>query len=713
MQKYFRHLILTLGIAAIVGLSFVVIFDTKEVFADPATGDIIITVENELGTSVSGAIFTFNCDGTNHAVTDGGAGDDDSASNGTIHILAATVDAGTSGCDNNDAFTSDTVLKDGFVIENTTLENYVGTPGISWNEATTSLDFAMNVTGITDEINNALTGVTVMAGDSFGTSCTESSGEWYCAVPLGDRDRDVLITKDGYVQYNTAVENITPPSDRESASDPPMTIGIDGVKFAHKITGVIDELGNTLTPDYVNVWPISLLCTSSNGTIYCPIPLAGDDSGLIQVFPSGYGGVEVEIAGNRTDHADAQIIVEFQNSYPSLQFAHRVYVKNELNTDLTPDSVTAGANNTVCTIDGFTAYCPIPVEDDDDLSDGFVIAKDGYVTANIDLLYNRSDNGDTTEDSRVQMDASNGLDFAVKTTVTKASDSSALSGATVSTGDLLAVTCTENGVTGIYYCAVPLAHTANEVNVTKSGYTSNAGTFTDRTLSTDPQRTVSIALSVPVVSSGGGGGVVPQVSCSSVTYGEWQNSCVNGIQYRNIFSETGCAITAAQRSAAQRSCTNESISETPQTPSSGSSLIEQVTALEKTLTETINTILTNSLLGRILLQVESHGESWYLNPVDSSRYFMGRPLDAFNLMKRFALGVNNADMQEFLLRGAPRRLSGRIVMNVDDKGKAYYVNPLNLKLYYLGNPDNAFSIMKSFGLGISNIHLRQIKVGEL
>ncbi len=152
---------------------------------------------------------------------------------------------------------------------------------------------------------------------------------------------------------------------------------------------------------------------------------------------------------------------------------------------------------------------------------------------------------------------------------------------------------------------------------------------------------------------------------------------------------------------------NTSSPETPQT-----SLLDTITSLEKKLSATINKVLSNSLLGRILLQIESHGQSWYLNPLDSSRYFMSRPLDAYNLMRRFALGVNNTDIQTFLLSSAPQRLSGRILLNVDDKGKAYYVNPINLKLYYLGSPEEAYTILKSFGLGISNLNLRQIKVGS-
>jgi hypothetical protein len=47
--------------------------------------------------------------------------------------------------------------------------------------------------------------------------------------------------------------------------------------------------------------------------------------------------------------------------------------------------------------------------------------------------------------------------------------------------------------------------------------------------------------------------------------------------------------------------------------------------------------------GRIFLQVEGLGEAWYLSPSDEKRYFLGRPADAFQVMRRLGLGVSNED----------------------------------------------------------------------
>jgi len=119
-----------------------------------------------------------------------------------------------------------------------------------------------------------------------------------------------------------------------------------------------------------------------------------------------------------------------------------------------------------------------------------------------------------------------------------------------------------------------------------------------------------------------------------------------------------------------------------------------------------------SLNGRILLQVQDKGQAWYVNPLNSRRYYLGRPDDAYNIMRDFGLGASTKDIDSFLASHAPTRLSGRIILKVQDKGQAYYINPLNLKLYYLGRPEDAFNVIRSLGLGISNNDLSKILIGN-
>ncbi len=123
--------------------------------------------------------------------------------------------------------------------------------------------------------------------------------------------------------------------------------------------------------------------------------------------------------------------------------------------------------------------------------------------------------------------------------------------------------------------------------------------------------------------------------------------------------------------------------------------------------------LAQRLAGKILLQVESHGEAWYVNPADYRRYYLGRPKDAFAVMRDFGLGVKHNELAIYLKNNFPERLSGKIMIDAETNGEAYYVYPDDLKGYYLGRPRDAWNIMRKLSLGIANKNLNRIGVGFL
>ncbi|MBI5077489.1 hypothetical protein HZB94_03875 [Candidatus Falkowbacteria bacterium] len=176
--------------------------------------------------------------------------------------------------------------------------------------------------------------------------------------------------------------------------------------------------------------------------------------------------------------------------------------------------------------------------------------------------------------------------------------------------------------------------------------------------------------------------------------------------------------------------------------------------------------LNNS--GKIFLQIEQNGEAWYANPSDGNLYYLGRPLDAFNVMKKFGVGISDKDISlipmglipssaadtdqdglcdelENLLgtkytsadsdnddfsdkaeiegwhnpvgsgvlkanKALAEKLKGKILIQVEKKGAGWYVNPANAKRYYLGRPGNAFEIMYNLGIGISNKNLAKLPI---
>jgi len=119
--------------------------------------------------------------------------------------------------------------------------------------------------------------------------------------------------------------------------------------------------------------------------------------------------------------------------------------------------------------------------------------------------------------------------------------------------------------------------------------------------------------------------------------------------------------------------------------------------------------LASKLRGRILIQVEEKGEAWYVNPTNDKRYYLGRPADAFNVMRTLGLGISEQTYTNFAAAGA-KSLAGQIVLRVQAKGEAYYIHPTTYKLHYLGRPADAFEVMRKFGLGISNANLALIAI---
>lgn len=128
--------------------------------------------------------------------------------------------------------------------------------------------------------------------------------------------------------------------------------------------------------------------------------------------------------------------------------------------------------------------------------------------------------------------------------------------------------------------------------------------------------------------------------------------------------------------------------------------------------------LLDHVSGRILLQVESLGEAWYVDPVTQRRVYMKDGAAAFQIMRSFGLGITNADLAKIPEHGSTQtgdsmlitRLKGRILLQVEGNGEAWYVNPTTGKRHYLRDGTAAYELMRSLGLGITNADLNKIPV---
>ncbi len=122
--------------------------------------------------------------------------------------------------------------------------------------------------------------------------------------------------------------------------------------------------------------------------------------------------------------------------------------------------------------------------------------------------------------------------------------------------------------------------------------------------------------------------------------------------------------------------------------------------------------LADQLAGRILLQVQSRGEAWYVDPIAKQRYYLGQAEDAYRLMRAKGLGVRHADLVRFQRSGFPARLAGRILLDVESHGEAYYIIPATLRGIYLGRAADAYALMRQYGLGITNGNLATIPLAS-
>jgi hypothetical protein len=170
--------------------------------------------------------------------------------------------------------------------------------------------------------------------------------------------------------------------------------------------------------------------------------------------------------------------------------------------------------------------------------------------------------------------------------------------------------------------------------------------------------------------------------------------------------------------------------------------------------------LSDRLKGKIVIKTEDQGKAYYINSATKYSHYLGRPADAFNVMRDQGVGVTNQSLNKIpiavsnlsgndsdgdgltdIFEGAvgtdknsadtdedgyndreeirnqynPKgqgklninqdfieKQKGKILLQIERNGEAWYVNPEDGKRYFLGRPDDAFQVMKDLGLGISN-----------
>ena len=123
--------------------------------------------------------------------------------------------------------------------------------------------------------------------------------------------------------------------------------------------------------------------------------------------------------------------------------------------------------------------------------------------------------------------------------------------------------------------------------------------------------------------------------------------------------------------------------------------------------------LSEKLKGRILLQVENKGEAWYVNPRDSKKYYMAGGQEAYEIMRNLGVGITNKDLEKIKTdKKFAKQHSGKIFLQVENNGEAYYIDNEGAS-HYLKDGGAAYEAMRNLGLGITNNDLRKIEISEI
>jgi len=131
-----------------------------------------------------------------------------------------------------------------------------------------------------------------------------------------------------------------------------------------------------------------------------------------------------------------------------------------------------------------------------------------------------------------------------------------------------------------------------------------------------------------------------------------------------------------------------------------------------------NEKLYNNLKGKIILRVEANGEAYYIHPDKQKMYYLGRPVDAFLIMREQGIGITTHNLERIRMPYdcsdynpncnvseentiLANKQKGKIFLQVEKNGEAWYVDPKDSRRHFLGSPANAFGLMRELGLGIS------------
>ena len=126
--------------------------------------------------------------------------------------------------------------------------------------------------------------------------------------------------------------------------------------------------------------------------------------------------------------------------------------------------------------------------------------------------------------------------------------------------------------------------------------------------------------------------------------------------------------------------------------------------------------IAKRLKGKLLLQVQDKGRIWYVNPINAKRHEVTFA-NALPLFEKVALGITNDDLNNIPYHNENRtssigdRLKGRLLLQVEDRGRIWYVD-FNGKKWEV-TWSNLMTLFQQLALGITDDNLNKIEIENL
>ncbi|MDD5749507.1 MAG: S41 family peptidase [Patescibacteria group bacterium] len=131
--------------------------------------------------------------------------------------------------------------------------------------------------------------------------------------------------------------------------------------------------------------------------------------------------------------------------------------------------------------------------------------------------------------------------------------------------------------------------------------------------------------------------------------------------------------------------------------------------------------IKNRYSGSVVVCDEGFDKSyWYIVPIKAEKFPLENTVDLNSLLNLFAQGIHNKDLEKISSKEAltnidyqlTHKFRGRFLLQTEEKGEAWYINPLDNQRYYISNNTQGLETLKNLAIDISRDKLEIFTLSE-